>query len=68
MSLQSDIEAVIDASGTEMGLAVRHIESGEELALNGDRFFPMASVFKIPILATAFHQLEQGYLRASSKP
>ncbi len=67
MSLQSDIQLVINASGAEMGLAIRHIESGEELAINADHFFPMASTFKIPILAAAFHQIEQGRLRLDNR-
>ena len=51
MSLESDIKAVIN--GFEAGIAVWHIESGEQIDINGARPFPMASVFKIPILATA---------------
>jgi beta-lactamase class A len=51
VSLESDIRAVIQ--GFEAGVAVWHIESGEQIEINGSRPFPMASVFKIPILATA---------------
>lgn len=60
MSLQEDIQSVIAESRTEIGIAIWHIESGEALEINGDHFYPMASVFKIPILATAFHQVRQG--------
>ncbi len=51
MALESDIRAVIN--GFEAGIAIWHIESGEQIDINGTRPFPMASVFKIPILATA---------------
>jgi len=51
VSLENDIRSVI--RGFEAGVAVWHIESGEQVEVNGSRPFPMASVFKIPILATA---------------
>jgi beta-lactamase class A len=61
MSIYDDILAVADVSDIEIGLSVTQLESGKTLSINGDVPFPMASVFKIPILTTAFHQLEQGY-------
>ena len=51
VSLESDIRSVI--RGFEAGIAVWHIESNQQIDINGSRPFPMASVFKIPILATA---------------
>lgn len=60
MTLQSKIQAIIDDYQIEAGVAIWHVESGERLDVNGDRPFPMASVFKIPILATAGAQLKAG--------
>ncbi|MEO8393053.1 MAG: serine hydrolase [Chloroflexota bacterium] len=51
MSLETSLKALI--GDFEAGIAVWHIESGEQVEINGLRPFPMASVFKIPILATA---------------
>jgi beta-lactamase class A len=62
MTLASDIQAVIAAAGIEAGISVWHIESGEKTDVNGDELFPMASVFKIPILATAGQQIAAGKL------
>lgn len=67
MSLQSDIQSVISAFGIEAGVSVWHIESGEKLDVNGDQPFPMASVFKIPILATAGLQLKEGKIRLDDR-
>lgn len=60
MSLESKLQAIVDEAEIEAGIAVTHIESGEQVAINGSRLFPMASVFKIPIIATAGLQLAQG--------
>ncbi len=62
MTLTGDIQAVIDAAHMEAGISTWHIESGERFDVNGDELFPMASVFKIPILATAGQQLAAGKL------
>lgn len=67
MTLKDKLQTLVDASDFEMGLAVQHIESGEICHLNADTFFPMASVLKIPVLATAFQQLEQGYFRLEDR-
>ena len=47
--LKIQIAGVIQGVEEKVGVAVKHLESGEELYLNGDTFFPMASVFKVPI-------------------
>ncbi len=58
--LQAQIQAVMDASGAEMGVAILHIESGDEINLGADESYPMASVLKIPVLCEAFHQIHAG--------
>jgi len=65
VSLESDIRAVIQ--GFEAGVAVWQIESGEKIDINGSRPFPMASVFKIPILAVAGQQLQAGKLKLEDR-
>jgi beta-lactamase class A len=60
-TLTQQIEDIIAASGaTSMGVALHHIESGEEIHLNADESFPMCSVLKIPVLVEAFRQIRQG--------
>lgn len=58
--LQTQIQAAIDASGAEMGVAILHIESGAEINIGADESYPMASVLKIPVLCEAFHQIDAG--------
>ena len=67
MTLVRDLQAIIDEAGIEAGLAVWHLESDERTNINGERLFPMASVFKIPILATAARQLQQGGIHLDTR-
>jgi len=60
MSLVERISSIIENADIDAGVAVWHIESGARLDVNGDLPFPMASTFKIPILATACKQLAEG--------
>lgn len=67
MTLQSDIQTIIDESGIQAGVSVWHIERDEQIDVNGDQPFPMASVFKIPILATAGKQLKEGRISLDTR-
>ena len=51
----------------DAGVAIWHIESDTRLDVNGDEPFPMASTFKIPILATACRQLTAGVISLDSR-
>ncbi len=53
--------AAADARG-EVGVAVKHLESGTELAINGDQPFPMASTFKLPVLIELYAKVKAGQL------
>ncbi len=67
MTLKSEIQAVIDQARIEAGVAVWHVETGEQFDVNGSGVFPMASVFKIPILATAGQQIAAGTLKLDDR-
>lgn len=58
--LESRIQSVIQGMEGEIGVAVKHLESGEELSINGETYFPMASVFKIPIFIEVLAQVKEG--------
>ncbi len=61
--LEKQIQAVIKGAEGEVGVAARHLESGAELSINGDTLFPMASVFKLPILVEILAQVKEGKFR-----
>ena len=58
--LAAEIHGIIARSDGVVGVAVKHLESGAETAENGDTFFPMASVFKLPILVEVMAEIREG--------
>ena len=60
MSLETEIRRIIEASGAEMAVCARHLESGQQIDINAERVVPMCSVLKIPVLVEAFRQIEEG--------
>ena len=65
-SLERLRAAVAEAAGRstgEMGVAIEHLESGQRLDVRGDTAYPMASTFKLPLLVTLFHQVDEGKIR-----
>ncbi len=67
MTLIDRIKSIISGADIEAGAAICHIESGARLDVNGDIPFPMASAFKIPILATACQQLVSGVISLDAR-
>ena len=61
--LRAAVADVIRDSSGDMGVAIKHLETGQELAVNGDRSFPMASTVKVPILVELFNQVDSGEIR-----
>jgi len=44
----------------QLGLYVKHIETGSEIAVEADKIFPLASVFKLGVMVETFRQVEEG--------
>jgi beta-lactamase class A len=58
--LRTQIERVIRRADGQVGVAIKHIEGGQELNVNGDTLFPMASAFKVPVLVELLYQVKEG--------
>jgi beta-lactamase class A len=58
--LQKRLEAIAANFNGTVGVAIQNIETGETARLNADELFPMASVYKIPIMVEVFQQVEAG--------
>lgn len=58
--LETRILRVIQGIEGTVGVAAKHLESGQELLINGTTLFPLASVFKIPVLVEVMAQIEEG--------
>ncbi|NQV14061.1 serine hydrolase [bacterium] len=46
----------------DVGIFVKHLGTGQEIAINADSIFPTASMIKVPILLSLFSRIEQGAL------
>ena len=44
----------------DFGIAVHHIESGEDLLVNADALYPTAGIFKVPVMVEVFRQARAG--------
>jgi len=59
-SLRKQIEQALSQARGEVGIAIKHLESGTEILVNADKKYPMASTYKLPILVELFYQISQG--------
>lgn len=60
MALRDKLEQIAANLEGTLGLAVRVLKTGEEFRINDQELFPLASVFKVPLLVELFRQIEEG--------
>ena len=58
--LRLQIERAARGVGGTVGVAAKHLETGVEVMLNASEPFPMASVFKVPIVVELMAQVREG--------
>ena len=61
-SLRRQIERVLPRARGEVGVAIKHLQSGAEILINADKKYPMASSYKLPVLVELFYQRAEGRL------
>jgi len=67
MGLKEKIEEVAEGLEGTLGVAVKHLGTGEEVLINGDDFFPLASALKVPVLITLYRQVDEGKISLDEK-
>jgi len=67
MALLSCIREGAKGFDGRLGVAVKHLGSGEAASLNGDELFPTASVFKVPVIVELYRQVEAGTIRLDER-
>lgn len=60
MSLIELIEKPIEGFKGTAGFSIKHLETETSAEYNGDKVFPTASVFKIPVIIELFRQVDEG--------
>jgi len=66
-ALRTRIEQAIRDANAGIGVAIRHIESGDEVMINADTPVPLARVVNIPVLVEAYRQLSEGRFRLGDR-
>ena len=59
---EESIRTLISEFHGTVGVYVRHLGTGETIALNADTLFPTASMVKVPILLGIFQKIQDGEL------
>jgi beta-lactamase class A len=59
-SAQDRIRDILAGAQGRFGVSARDLTTGEELGINSTEVFPLASVFKIPVLVELFRQADAG--------
>jgi beta-lactamase class A len=67
MNLEHRIQELLAGSPAQIGIALRHVESGTEVMIDADRPVPLASVVKVPILVEAFRHIAEGRIRLDDR-
>ena len=65
--LAADLEKVAASAPGTLGVRVLHVESGDGASVNGREWFPMMSVYKLPIAIHALREAERGTLDLSRR-
>ncbi|NRS89145.1 beta-lactamase class A [Flavobacterium sp. 7E] len=65
--LKSQIEHLISSKKVTIGVSILDLESGDTLSINGNKLFPMLSVFKFHIALTVLDKVDKGELNLSDK-
>lgn len=66
-SLGKEISKLVRHIQGTVGLAIKHVQSGESLFLNEDQLFPTASVFKVSVLVELFNQAQERKIYLTQK-
>lgn len=65
--LRKDILSLIHDFKGDVGVGLMHIEGGDSLSINGNRHFPMQSVFKFHLALAVLNLVDQGKLSVDQK-
>jgi beta-lactamase class A len=61
--LRVQIEKTVAPARGDVGVAIKHLETGQEILVRADEPYPMASTVKLPILVELYAQERAGALR-----
>jgi len=66
-TLRQKIDSIISTKKAIVGVAINGTQVNDSLSVNGQRHFPMQSVFKFPIALTILAEIDKGNLSLNQK-
>lgn len=60
--LQQKMSSIIDAQKANVGVSVMYLEDGRSVSVNGDKHYPMQSVYKFHLALAVLDQVDKGKL------
>ncbi|WP_422349633.1 class A beta-lactamase, subclass A2 [Flagellimonas sp.] len=66
-TLRHQIESIINSKNATVGVAINGMDGKDTLSINGQRHFPMQSVFKFPIALAILAEVDKGHLSLDQK-
>ena len=66
-TLRQKIDSIINTKSAIVGVAINGIKTNDTLSINGQRHYPMQSVFKFPIALTILSEVDKGNLSLDQK-
>ncbi len=66
-TLRHKIDSIINTKKVTAGVAISGVKAIDTLSINGQRHFPMQSVFKFPITLTILSEIDKGNLTLNQK-
>ena len=61
-TLRQKIDSILSTKNAIVGVAINGIKTSDTLSINGEKHFPMQSVFKFPIALTILSEVDKGNL------
>src|SRR3954464_12808815 len=61
-SLEETLKPMIEAHHGEVGLAVKHLKTGESYEYHADQAMPTASLIKLPVMIATYEAVDKGKL------
>ena len=65
--LRQKIEQIISTKEADVGVSILNLENGDSLSINGNKHYPMISVFKFHIALTVLNKVDKGELALNQK-
>src|SRR5687767_12720144 len=61
-AIAARLRPIVEGHKGKVAVAVKHLETGDELFINADTPMPTASLIKFPVMAAAYRMVDEGQL------